>query len=257
MKILLSNDDGVRAPGLRVLCEHLRSAYHVVVVAPDRNQSGSSQSLSIRQPRYVEKWSDDYVVDGSPADCVRLGLSGLLTECPDCVISGINAGENIADDVWYSGTVGAAREGIGLPYAPIAVSLAGHTPQHYQTAAQIVMQLLPMLLAKHAWHALSTHDVLWNINVPDVPYANLRGVRFTHLAKRLDRLPILKTTDIRQKITYWIAPPAECEENPDSDAYALKHGYVSITPLTANQNHPDYQARCHAWQNAMVNWSIV
>lgn len=228
MHILLSNDDGYEAPGIKCLAEVLESKSQVTVVAPDRNRSGASNSLTLEYPIRADTMSPDVVrVDGTPTDCVHLAITGLLKQEPDIVISGINAGANMGDDVLYSGTVAAAMEGRFLGLPAIAVSLVGPQLNHYETAAQVVLSLLDDLP-----NAPLPSDTILNINVPDLPYDEISGIQTTRLGRRHKSEPVIKSSDPRGRDLYWVGPPGEeKEEGPGTDFYAVRNGYVSITPL--------------------------
>jgi len=231
MKILISNDDGYQAPGLRSLVARLQTLpfiSHLVVVAPDRDRSGASHSLTLEQPLRAELVETDvYRVNGTPTDCVHLAINGLLEYQPDMVISGINAGANLGDDVLYSGTVAAAMEGRFLGLPALVVSLAGHPPTHYDTAAAVLERLLRRLHSQPL-----PADTILNINVPDVPSEHLRGIRATRLGHRHQAEPMIKSQDPRGRPVYWLGPPgAARDEGPDTDFGTLNQGWVSVTPL--------------------------
>jgi len=234
MRILLSNDDGVYAPGLNVLAEALREIADVNVVAPDRNRSGASHSLTLDNPVRIKTLDNGFVsVEGTPTDCVHLALTGLLNELPDIVVSGINAGANLGDDVLYSGTVAAATEGRSLGLPAIAVSLLGEECRHYDTAASVVKQLL---LSIHLT-ALPQQTIL-NINVPDIPLHILQGFEVTRFGTRHGAEPTIKQTDPRGEPIYWIGPPGlEQDGGPGTDFFAVNQGRVSITPMKVDFTH--------------------
>ncbi len=237
MRILVSNDDGHRAEGLRTLVTHLRELAEVTVVAPDRNRSGASNSLTLDRPLRTHTEPDGVVaVEGTPTDCVHLALTGLLKEEPDMVISGINAGGNLGDDVLYSGTVAAAMEGRFLGLPAIAVSLASENPTHYATAAQVVCTLIRRLVDDPL-----PADTILNVNVPDRPIAELAGFEATRLGHRHRSSPVVKATDPKGRVIYWVGPPgAEEDAGAGTDFHAINHGFVSITPLTVDLTR--YQA---------------
>lgn len=227
MKLLLSNDDGVRAEGLRVLAERLTCEVDkITVVAPDRDRSGASNSLTLSRPLCPETLENGFhSIDGTPTDCVYMGLSGLFQSEADLVIAGINHGANLGDDVLYSGTVAAATEGRFLGVPAIAVSLAGNT--HFETAAEFIARLLS------GYHSLNLPaGSLLNINVPDRPYSEIQGVRLTRLGKRHPAGEPMPVTDPRGKKRYWIpAAGGTRDAGPETDFYAVNEGYISITPL--------------------------
>ena len=228
MRILLSNDDGIHAPGIQCLAEHLRQVAEVCVVAPDRDRSGASNSLTLVHPLRTHTLDNgDIRVDGTPTDCVHLALTGLLDQEPDLVISGINAGANLGDDVLYSGTVAAAMEGRFLGLPAIAVSLVGTAPSHYAAAAQVVLQLLDRLRLV----PLPAATIL-NVNVPDLPFAQIRGVQATRLGHRHKSEPVVRSQDPRGRTIYWVGPAGpEQDAGPGTDFYAVRDGYVSVTPI--------------------------
>lgn len=229
MRILLSNDDGCRAPGLTCLRQALTAVCEqVAVVAPDRNRSGASNSLTLEQPLRVSRGEDGvYCVDGTPTDCVHLAITGLLDWDPDMVISGINTGANLGDDVLYSGTVAAATEGRYLGLPAIAVSLCGEQPEHYDTAAKVAVTL---------YHRLQRDplpaDTILNVNVPDRPWERLEGFEATRLGNRHRGERAVADTDPRGRRIYWIGPAGpESDAGPGTDFHAVARGKVSITPI--------------------------
>lgn len=228
MRILISNDDGVHAPGLLLLAKAMEKLADVTVVAPDRNRSGVSNSLTLTNPlRVVTASNGFYSVNGTPTDCVHLAVTGLLKETPDIVLSGINEGSNLSDDVLYSGTVAAATEGRFLGLPSIAISLAGPRCEHYDTAAHIAKILVEQLRQT----PLTTNTIL-NVNVPDMPLTELRGIQVTRLGTRHIAEPTVKSEDPRGRKIYWVGPPGiEQDAGPGTDFYAVNAGYVSVTPL--------------------------
>lgn len=231
MNILVSNDDGYNAPGILCLAETLRNlptVEQVTLVAPDRNRSGASNSLTLEQPLRVEHHEDGSIsVNGTPTDCVHVAITGLLDTAPDIVISGINAGANLGDDVLYSGTVAAAMEGRFLGLPAVAISLAGWPARHYETAARVMEQLLPRLSPD----ALPENTIL-NINVPDVPWSDIQGMVATRLGHRHKAEPVIRQTDPRGHPIYWLGPPgAARDDGPGTDFYAVFNHQVSVTPL--------------------------
>ncbi len=228
MRILLSNDDGYLSPGLAVLAEMLGSIAEIFVVAPERDRSGASNSLTLVHPLRVQQAANGfYYVDGTPTDCVHLAITGLLHLEPDIVIAGINRGANLGDDVIYSGTVAAAMEGRFLGLPSIAVSLVGKNGVNYAGAARVVLDLL----GKLKQHPLPT-DTILNVNVPDVPYESLHGLRATRLGNRHKAEPVIKSTDPHGNAIYWVGPPgAEADAGEGTDFHAVRQQYVSVTPL--------------------------
>ncbi|VAW98873.1 5'-nucleotidase SurE @ Exopolyphosphatase [hydrothermal vent metagenome] len=228
MHILLSNDDGFEATGIRCMADALTAVAEVTLVAPDRNRSGASNSLTLEDPIRAHQVSElIYKVDGTPTDCVHLAITGLLAKEPDIVVSGINAGANLGDDVLYSGTVAAAMEGRFLGLPAIAVSLVGTRLQHYETAAQVVVGLLNDLA-----NAPLPSDTILNINVPDLPRDEIAGIKTTRLGHRHKSEPVIRDKDPRGRDLYWVGPPGEeKEDGPGTDFDAVRNGYVSVTPL--------------------------
>lgn len=234
MKILISNDDGVHAPGLAMLANSLSKVADITVVAPDRNRSGVSNSLTLANPlRVVTAINGFYSVNGTPTDCVHLAVTGLLKEMPDMVVSGINEGSNLSDDVLYSGTVAAATEGRFLGLPSIAISLAGPRCEHYDTAAQVA-KLLVLRLREQPL----TSDTILNVNVPDLPFSDIKGIQVTRLGTRHKAEPTIKDTDPRGRKIYWVGQPGpEQDAGPGTDFYAVNAGYISITPLHLDLTH--------------------
>ncbi len=228
MHILLSNDDGYLAPGLSALATKLSELGRVTVVAPDRNRSAASNSLTLDMPLRVQQMDNGFFsVDGTPTDCVHLAITGLLKEDPSIVFSGINNGENMGDDVLYSGTVAAATEGRFLGYPSIAISINASQPQHFETAAVIAAQLLKQLLVSEL-----AQDTILNVNVPDLPLDQIKGLKATRLGQRHRAEPVIEARDPRNKKIYWVGPPGgQQDAGEGTDFHAVEHGYVSITPL--------------------------
>ncbi len=232
MHILLSNDDGVYAPGLKTLHQELTTIANVTVVAPDRDRSAASKSLTLAKPIRPRVLDNTFVaVDGTPSDCVHYALTAHLQEPPDMVVAGINAGGNLGDDVMYSGTVAAATEGRFLGYPSLAISLLTEEDydgiEHYEAAAKVVKQIIKYLLA----NPLPATTIL-NINVPNRPYSSLVGLQVTRLGRRHSAEPMIKSTDPRGKTIYWIGCLGpEQDSGNGTDFYAVRHGYVSVTPL--------------------------
>jgi len=228
MRILLSNDDGCRAEGLSCLAEALRGFAAVTVVAPDRNRSGASNSLTLDSPLRLRHDEPGVVcVDGTPTDCVHLAITGLLDEEPDMVVSGINSGANLGDDVLYSGTVAAAMEGRFLGYPAVAVSLVSEAPRHYLTAARFTCDLVKRLIS----HPLPA-DTILNVNVPDLPWEAVKGVEATRLGHRHRSERTIKALDPRGRPIYWIGPPGpEQDAGPGTDFNALRRQCISVTPI--------------------------
>jgi len=228
MHILLSNDDGYLAQGLIALANGLESFADISVVAPDKNRSAASNSLTLEMPLRAHETTNGFIkVDGTPTDCVHLAITGLLKDEPDMVFAGINHGANLGDDVLYSGTVAAATEGRFLGLPAVAMSMVSSDPKHFESAvkvAQIILQrLLDQPLAK---------DILLNVNVPDLPWSEIKGFQSTRLGQRHKAEPVIKSQDPRGRAIYWVGPPgAEQDAGPGTDFHAVSQGYVSVTPL--------------------------
>lgn len=243
MRILVSNDDGVQAPGLAALARALQTIAEVVVVAPDRNRSGASNSLTLQNPLRVQQLENGfYSVVGTPTDCVHLAINGLFDQTFDMVISGINAGSNVGDDVFYSGTVAAAMEGRFLGLPAIAISLGGRC-EHYKTAAEVAKSLAVYLQKND----LPSQTML-NVNVPDVTIDKLAGTEITRLGTRHRAEKMLKETDPRGYPIYWVGLPGpEQDAGPGTDFYALNHKRVSVTPLQLDLTHYKVFDQLSAW----------
>lgn len=229
MHFLISNDDGITAQGIQVLAEWVRRMGNVTIVAPDQDRSGASNSLTLNAPVRIREISDQtFRVTGTPTDCVHIALTGLLDQDPDMVVSGINSGANLGDDVIYSGTVAAAMEGRFLGLPAIAVSLViDEKPLHYETAAQAVTLVIQRLLLDPL-----PADTILNINVPDLPWNEVRGFEVTRLGHRHRAEPTIRMVDPRGNPMYWIGPAgAEQDAGPGTDFNAVRRGFVSITPI--------------------------
>lgn len=244
MHILVSNDDGYRAPGIAVLADALSAEYEVSVVAPERNCSGASNSLTLeRGLRVSEVGNNVFFVDGTPTDTVHLAITGLLKKEPDMVISGINAGANMGDDVLYSGTVAAAMEGRHLGLPAIAVSMDSYTPKHYQTAATAVMQLL-----KNLEHTSFAANTILNVNVPDIPWSRIKGFKATRLGNRHKSEGVIIQDDPRGDPMYWVGPPGAAQDAGEgTDFHAVSNNYVSVTPLQIDLTRYDSLAELDNW----------
>jgi 5'-nucleotidase len=236
MHILISNDDGYRAQGIVCLAQAVESVAKVTVVAPDRDRSGASNSLTLDSPLRARTAENGFTyVEGTPTDCVHLAITGLLDEEPDMVVSGINAGANLGDDVIYSGTVAAAMEGRFLGLPAIAVSMVSHQPEHYATAAQVVLDLLKRIKS----HPVPPETIL-NVNVPDLAYAALQGWQVTRLGNRHKAEAVVRQTDPRGRPIYWVGPAgSEQDAGPGTDFHAVRHGFVSVTPIHVDLTRHD------------------
>lgn len=243
LRILLSNDDGVFAEGINALADELREIAQVIVVAPDRNRSGASNSLTLEQPLRVNRIGDDvYSVQGTPTDCVHFALNELLKDdLPDLVLSGINHGANLGDDVLYSGTVAAAMEGHFLGVQSIAFSLVGK--HHFSSAAKIARQLVE----QHLTSPIPTNRLL-NVNIPDRPFEQLQQIEVTRLGARHHAENMIKQQDPRGHTIYWLCPPGkEQDAGMGTDFFAIEQGVVSITPLQVDLT-------AHESLRAMDDW---
>jgi 5'-nucleotidase len=228
MNILISNDDGYQAPGIICLADKLADHGAITVVAPDRNRSGASNSLTLDSPLRATTMDNGFIcVEGTPTDCVHLAITGLLDSEPDMVVAGINAGANLGDDVLYSGTVAAAVEGRFLGLPAVAVSLVGEDMRHYDTAAQAAKIIIDRLKNDPL-----PADTILNINVPDRPWSDIQGFEATRLGRRHKSEPVHKEKDPRGRAIYWVGPPGTGQDaGPGTDFHAVEHGAISITPL--------------------------
>jgi 5'-nucleotidase len=234
MRILLSNDDGYFSPGIEILARVLADVADITVVAPERDRSGASNSLTLDRPLSVKRAANGYYhVNGTPTDCVHLAVTGMLDDLPDMVVSGINNGANMGDDTIYSGTVAAATEGYLLGIPSIAVSLCSKVGGNYDTAARVAHELVTMLKSKQ-----QAEPVLLNVNVPDVPYDELRGRVVTRLGKRHKAEAVVRTVTPRNETVYWIGAAGEAQDAGEgTDFFAVSRGQVSITPLQIDLTH--------------------
>jgi 5'-nucleotidase len=229
MKFLLSNDDGYLAPGINELAHILSSVGEVVIVAPEENKSASSSSLTLKNPLTITEYKKNiYFINGTPTDCVHIALSGFLKFKPDMVISGINDGPNMGDDTIYSGTVAAAMEGYLLDIPSLAISMSQYDPKYYVTAGQVVLDLIPKIKNLQ-------QSVLLNINVPDLPYSQLKGTEITRLGKRHKAEPIIHHPNQNNKLMYWVGAAGEPNDGgPGTDFFAIKNEKVSISPIISD-----------------------
>lgn len=244
MHILLSNDDGYSAPGLIALADALKEYADITVVAPERNRSGASNSLTLDRPLHAARTTDGFIkVDGTPTDCVHLAITGLLEREPDMVFAGINHGANLGDDVIYSGTVAAATEGRFLGLPAVAISLGGVNPTHFETAARIAVNLFQNI-RRYPLPA----DTILNVNVPDLPLGQIKGFQATRLGQRHKAEPVVRGRDPRGREIFWVgAAGPEQDAGPGTDFHALRDGYVSITPLQIDLTRYDSLERLAAW----------
>jgi 5'-nucleotidase len=248
MHFLLSNDDGYQSEGIEVLAEEISRLGRVTVVAPDRNRSGASNSLTLDSPLYVRTARNGFMyVNGTPTDCVHLAITGLLKEEPDMVISGINMGANLGDDVLYSGTVAAAMEGRFLGRPALAVSLAGDNPVNYRAAAAAVVKFIDRLLADNL-----QPDLLLNINLPDLSYDKLQVWEVTRLGKRHKSEPAVKMQDPKGRDVYWIGSVGPGNDaGPGTDFHAVENNRISITPLLVDLTRHSVLEDVANWNNQL------
>ncbi len=254
MKILLSNDDGFIAPGINCLRDSLSEIADVFTVTPDRNRSGASNSLTLETPlRVTQRGNKFYSVNGTPTDCVHLALTGLYqNDKPDIVISGINSGPNMGDDVIYSGTVAAAMEGRHLGLPAIAVSMSSYKPEHYQSGAQAVVELLEKLPSLSLTESKSA--TIYNINVPDVPWAQIKGFQVTRLGKREKPKPAIKTKDPRGDEIFWVGAVGDhADAGEGTDFYAVQQGFISVTPIHIDLTQYSAIDETKAWLTDNLN----
>lgn len=244
MRILLSNDDGYFAPGLAALAKAMQAFGEVVVVAPEQNRSGASNSLTLDRPLSLRQANNGfYFVNGTPTDCVHLAVTGMLSEMPDIIVSGVNLGANMGDDTIYSGTVAAATEGYLLGIPSIAVSLCSFEGKYFATAADVAADLVRRFVEQPL-----NQPVLLNVNVPDIPLCELRGTEVTRLGRRHKAEPVVKTVSPRNETLYWIgAAGTAADAGPGTDFNAVEQGKVSITPLQIDLTHKEQLSVIHHW----------
>lgn len=249
MELLISNDDGIEARGIRVLADCMRELGSVTIVAPDKNHSGASNSLTLNSPIRIRELDERvYRVTGTPTDCVHIALTGLLAEDPDIVVSGINAGANLGDDVIYSGTVAAAMEGRFLGYPAVALSLVvDECPKHFETAGEAAIRLVRQLKRDPL-----PADTILNVNVPDRPWDQIRGFEVTRLGHRHRAEPVIKSTDPRGQEMYWIGPAGAGEDaGPGTDFDAVRRGYISVTPIHVDLTRYQALEQVGGWVEAI------
>lgn len=246
MKILLSNDDGYFAPGLNILAEHLAKIAEITVVAPERNRSGASNSLTLDRPLSVKKASNGFFyVNGTPTDCVHIALTGLMDSMPDMVISGINDGANMGDDTIYSGTVAAAMEGFLLDIPSIAISMSQHNPTHFDSAARVAAELV-----QHYQQHGFPSPMLLNVNVPDISYEALKGKVITRLGKRHKAEPVIQLKTPRNEIVYWVGAAGKPNDGGEgTDFYAVANNQVSISPIQVDLTKYGQMQEINDWLN--------
>ena len=248
MRILISNDDGVTAPGLAALYAALADYADCVVIAPEQDKSGASSSLTLDRPLHPHTLANGFIsINGTPTDCVHLGIHGLLEQQPDMVVSGINLGANLGDDVLYSGTVAAALEGRFLDHPSFAFSLVSRQVDNLPTAAFFARKLLEA----HASLDLPPRTVL-NVNIPNLPLDKIRGIQLTRLGHRARAAAPVRVVDPRGKAGYWIAAAGDVEDGgPGTDFHAVMQGYVSITPLQLDRTFGDGFKHLNGWLEGM------
>lgn len=244
MRILLSNDDGYFAPGLEALATALAGLGEIVVVAPEQNRSGASNSLTLDRPLFLKRAASGfYFVNGTPTDCVHLAVTGMLEYLPDIIVSGINLGANMGDDTIYSGTVAAATEGFLLGIPSLAISLTSFEGRHFSTAGRVARELVERFIADPI-----REPVLLNVNVPDLPYGELAGTEVTRLGRRHKAEPVVRMTSPRNETVYWVgAAGAAADAGPGTDFNATERGCVSITPLQIDLTHNAQLAAVSRW----------
>jgi len=247
MRILLSNDDGYFAPGIEVLADALSAVAEITVVAPERDRSGASNSLTLDRPLRLRQAANGfYFVNGTPTDCVHLAVTGMLDHVPDMVVSGINLGANMGDDTIYSGTVAAAMEGHLLGIPSIAISLTSKRGAHFDTAARIARQLVDRFQRRPFGQ-----PVLLNVNVPDEPFESLLGIRVTRLGRRHKAEPVVPQVTPRDETVYWVGAAGEAADAGEgTDFQAVADNFVSVTPLQIDLTHAAQIAAVNDWLNS-------
>jgi 5'-nucleotidase len=244
MRILLSNDDGYFAPGLAVLAEHLAPLGEIIVVAPERDRSGASNSLTLDRPLMVRRAANGFsYVNGTPTDCVHLAVTGFLEHQPDIIVSGINHGANMGDDTIYSGTVAAATEGFLLGIPSIAVSLASHDGRNFASAGRVAARLVERFQRDPI-----RQPVLLNVNVPDLPESEIAGMEVTRLGKRHKAEAVVKSTNPRGQAIYWIGAAGGAQDaGPGTDFHAVANRTISVTPLQIDLTFHGQLAMARDW----------
>jgi 5'-nucleotidase len=244
MRILLSNDDGYFAPGLAALAEALQGLGEIVVVAPEQNRSGASNSLTLDRPLLLKKAASGfYFVNGTPTDCVHLAVTGMLDKLPDIIVSGINLGANMGDDTIYSGTVAAATEGYLLGIPSIAISMTSFEGNNFDSAGRVARELVERFIRNPI-----REPVLLNVNVPDIPHAELKGMEVTRLGRRHKAEPVVKMISPRRETVYWVgAAGAAADAGRGTDFNAVERGFVSITPLQIDLTHTAQLSSIDQW----------
>ncbi|MBV2234820.1 MAG: 5'/3'-nucleotidase SurE [Sterolibacterium sp.] len=234
MRILISNDDGYFSPGIEILARVLGEIAEITVVAPERDRSGASNSLTLDRPLHLRQAANGfYFVNGTPTDCVHLAVTGMLDHLPDMVVSGINLGANMGDDTLYSGTVAAATEGYLLGVPALAISMNSYSGEHLATAARIARQLVERFQQESFGDPL-----LLNVNVPSLPFEQIKGMRITRLGRRHKAEPVVRQQTPRNETVYWVgAAGAAQDASAGTDFHAVANDHVSITPLQIDLTH--------------------
>lgn len=247
MRILISNDDGYFAPGLAALADALHELGDITVVAPERDRSGASNSLTLDRPLSLRRAANGFhFVNGTPTDCVHLAVTGMLDHLPDMVVSGINHGANMGDDTIYSGTVAAATEGFLLGVPSIAFSLASKSASDFRAAALVARDLVSRFIATPF-----REPVLLNVNIPDVPFESIRGTCVTRLGKRHKAEPVIRGNNPRGETVYWIGPAGKAADaGAGTDFNAVEQGFVSVTPLRMDLTHNGQMPAVVEWLEA-------
>lgn len=244
MRILLSNDDGYFAPGIQALADALAGLGEIVVVAPEQNRSGASNSLTLDRPLLLKQAASGfYFVNGTPTDCVHLAVTGMLGYLPDMIVSGINHGANMGDDTIYSGTVAAATEGFLLGIPSVAISLTSHDGKNFDTAGRVARDIVERFIRNPI-----REPVLLNVNVPDIPHVDLKGTEVTRLGRRHKAEPVITMRSPRNETVYWVgAAGAAADAGPGTDFNAVERGCVSITPLQIDLTHTAQLSAISHW----------
>jgi 5'-nucleotidase len=247
LKILVSNDDGVHSKGLHVLAAALKELGEVYVVAPDRERNAAGHALTLHKPLRVEQLEERvFSISGTPTDCINLGVR-IMKGKPHLVVAGINKGENLGDDVTYSGTVSAAMEGTLLGIPSFSVSMAGEGDYHFETAAQFAKRLAQQVLKQGL-----LKDTLLNVNVPNLPKEKIQGVKLTCLGKRAYEDVIVEKVDPRGKKYYWIAGNRIIfEGRSNTDFQALQSGKISVTPLKLDLTDYKTLEQLKSWESLL------
>ena len=242
MRILISNDDGYQAKGIKQLTKSLSEIAEVIVVAPSENKSAASSSLTLGRPlKPIQIEENVYAIDATPTDCVHLALCGFIKESIDLVVTGINFGANLGDDTIYSGTVAGAIEGRFLGLPSIAISLASWEGNHFETAGEIAKILVTQIGKSEL-----SHNTIINVNVPDIPLSEIKGIKSTRLGSRHKSEPSIK--DKEDASVYWIGDNGKEDENSEgTDFHAISNKFVSVTPLQIDTTKHSELKRMNDW----------